>query len=42
MWLVTTSEEAFARMRLQLPLDLRVSMLYRDYLRSFEINTELP
>ncbi len=40
MWLVTTSEEAFARMRAQLPADLRVSMLYRDYLRNFEINTE--
>ncbi len=42
VWLVTTSEEAFARMRVQLPLDLRVSMLYRDYLRNFEINTEQP
>ncbi len=40
VWLVTTSEEAFARMRVQLPVDLCVSMLYRDYLRNFEINTE--
>jgi adenine-specific DNA-methyltransferase len=40
VWLVTTSEEAFARMRAQLPADPRVSMLYRDYLRNFEINTE--
>ena len=39
LWLVTTSEEAFARMRAQLAPDLRVSMLYRDYLRNFEINT---
>lgn len=42
VWLVTTSEEAFARMRVQLPPNLRVSMLYRDYLRNFEINTEQP
>lgn len=42
VWLVTTSEESFARMRGQLPPDLRVSMLYRDYLRNFEINTEQP
>jgi adenine-specific DNA-methyltransferase len=42
VWLVTTSEEAFARMRVELSDDLRVSMLYRDYLRSFEINTEQP
>lgn len=40
IWLVTTSEEAFARMRAQLPPGPRVSMLYRDYLRNFEINTE--
>jgi adenine-specific DNA-methyltransferase len=40
VWLVTTSEEAFARMQTQLPGELRVSMLYRDYLRNFEINTE--
>ena len=42
VWLVTTSEEAFARMRVQIPVDLHVSMLYRDYLRNFEINTEQP
>lgn len=40
VWLVTTSEEAFARMRTQLRPELSVSMLYRDYLRNFEINTE--
>lgn len=39
VWLVTTSEESFARMRAQVPPTLRVSMLYRDYLRNFEINT---
>ncbi len=42
VWLVTTSEESFARMRSQLPAELRISMLYRDYLRNFEINTEQP
>lgn len=42
IWLVTTSEESFARMRSQLPVGLRVSMLYRDYLRNFEINMEQP
>jgi len=29
-------------MRSQLPAGIRVSMLYRDYLRNFEINTEHP
>lgn len=38
--LVTDSEEAFADMRSELPGNTRVSMLYRDYLRSFRINTE--
>jgi len=40
VWLVTDSEEAFAEMRSGLPHHLSVSMLYRDYLRNFRINTE--
>jgi adenine-specific DNA-methyltransferase len=40
VWLVTDSEEAFAEMRAELPPRLYVSMLYRDYLRNFRINTE--
>ena len=40
IYLVTDSEEAFAEMRSELPRRERVSMLYRDYLRSFRINTE--
>ena len=40
VWLVTDSEGAFADMRSALPDSLRVSMLYRDYLRTFEINTD--
>ena len=39
VWLVTNSESDFADMRELLPADLEVSMLYRDYLRNFEINT---
>jgi adenine-specific DNA-methyltransferase len=39
VWLVTDSEEAFAEMASELPSSLKVSMLYRDYLRNFEINT---
>lgn len=39
VFLVTDSEEAFAEMRSELPADLKVSMLYRDYLRNFKINT---
>jgi adenine-specific DNA-methyltransferase len=39
VWLVTDSEEAFAEMRSVLPARLSVSMLYRDYLRNFRINT---
>ncbi|MDQ6909608.1 MAG: site-specific DNA-methyltransferase [Actinomycetota bacterium] len=42
VWLVTTSEESFARLRTQLAPGLTVSMLYRDYLRSFEINMDQP
>jgi len=40
VWLVTDSEEAFAEMCAALPVRLSVSMLYRDYLRNFRINTE--
>lgn len=38
VWLVTDSEEAFAEMSAALPSKVRVSMLYRDYLRNFRIN----
>jgi adenine-specific DNA-methyltransferase len=40
VFIVTDSEEAFAEMRSELPRHLRTGMLYRDYLRSFRINTE--
>ncbi len=40
VWLVTDSEEAYAEMRSALPGWLSSSMLYRDYLRNFRINTE--
>lgn len=40
VWLVTDSEGVFADMRSALPDALVVSMLYRDYLRTFEINTD--
>ena len=39
VWLVTDSEDAFAEMRAALPERLYTSMLYRDYLRNFSINT---
>lgn len=39
VWLVTDSEEAYAEMRSALPARLSVSILYRDYLRNFKINT---
>lgn len=39
VWLVTDSEDAFAEMRAMLDPHLKVSMLYRDYLRNFKINT---
>lgn len=39
VWIVTDSEDAFAEMRALLPSRLNVSMLYRDYLRNFRINT---
>lgn len=40
VWLVTDSEEAYSEMSAALPGRLKVSMLYRDYLRNFRINTE--
>jgi len=40
VWLVTDSEDAFAEMRSALPVGVAASMLYRDYLRNFRINTE--
>jgi adenine-specific DNA-methyltransferase len=39
VWIVTDSETAFAEMRSALPSNLATSMLYRDYLRNFRINT---
>ena len=39
VWIVTNSEDAFAEMRSALPSRLTTSMLYRDYLRNFRINT---
>jgi adenine-specific DNA-methyltransferase len=39
VWIVTDSEDGFAEMRSALPPRLTVSMLYRDYLRNFRINT---
>jgi adenine-specific DNA-methyltransferase len=40
VWIVTDSEDAFIEMRMRLPASLRVSLLPRDYLRHFRINTE--
>lgn len=39
VWLVTDSEDSFAEMRAALRPNLKSSMLYRDYLRNFRINT---
>lgn len=39
IWIVTDSEDAFAEMRSVLPGNIVTSMLYRDYLRNFRINT---
>lgn len=39
VWIVTDSEDAFAEMRAALHPTLTTSMLYRDYLRNFRINT---
>lgn len=39
VWIVTDSEDAFAEMRAALNPRLKTSMLYRDYLRTFRINT---
>lgn len=40
VWLVTDSEGAFARMRTRIPGKRVIGMLYRDYLRNFQINTD--
>jgi len=40
VWIVTDSANAFADMVDALPAHLRASMLYRDYLRNFQINVE--
>ena len=42
MWIVTDSEAAFSEMKADLPFDLQVSMLYRDYLQNFKIQTARP
>jgi len=39
IWIITDSEDGFAEMRSALPGHVRASMLYRDYLRNFRINT---
>jgi adenine-specific DNA-methyltransferase len=39
VWLVTDSEEAYAEMCSAMPGHIKTSMLYRDYLRNFQINT---
>jgi adenine-specific DNA-methyltransferase len=39
VWIVTDSEDAFAEMRAAVDAKLITSMLYRDYLRTFRINT---
>ncbi len=39
VWIVTDSEDAYAEMRWALPTRLSTSMLYRDYLANFRINT---
>ena len=39
VWIVTDSENAYAEMRSALPSRLSTSMLYRDYLANFRINT---
>jgi adenine-specific DNA-methyltransferase len=39
VWIVTDSEDAYAEMRSVLPPRLTTSMLYRDYLANFRINT---
>jgi len=39
VWLVTDSEEAYAEMKGQLPRRVYTSMLYRDYLRNFQITS---
>jgi adenine-specific DNA-methyltransferase len=40
VWIVTDDDQAFARMRSEISGAVRVRMLYREYLRSFAINTD--
>ena len=40
VWVVTDDDQAFARMRSEISGATRVRMLYREYLRSFAINTD--
>lgn len=40
VWLVTDSEAAYARMREQISGPHFVGMLYRDYLRNFQVNAD--
>ena len=42
VWLVTDSPHAFSQMRAMLPPELRVRMLYEDYLRTFRIGACQP
>ncbi|HLZ29590.1 MAG TPA: DNA methyltransferase [Chloroflexota bacterium] len=39
VFLVTDSEEAFREMRADLPRQMHTSMLFRDYLRNFRVNS---
>jgi len=40
VWLVTDSERAFARMREGIAGSPQIGMLYRDYLRNFQVNVD--
>lgn len=40
VWLVTDSEAAFARMRERIGGSRKCGMLYRDYLRNFQVNVD--
>lgn len=40
VWLVTDSEAAYAEMTSRLPKQVKASMLYVDYLRSFRVNVD--
>jgi adenine-specific DNA-methyltransferase len=38
IWIVSDSDEAYAEIRSELPREITTSMLYRDYLRNFQVN----